>query len=328
MKLFVTGSNGFIGSNLVRRLLADGHEVSGLVRPDSDLSFVEGVEYRRVAGDLADLAALRAGAAGAEVVFHVAALASDWGSYRTFYRTNVEGTAHVLAVARDCGVRRVVHVSSTVVHGFTGFFDRSEDDPQPPSRYPYVETKRLAEGLLFAAEGVEVTAIRPGNVFGPRDRVTSLPLLTALRKGAMGVLDGGRRFTCPTYVENLIDALVLAAVVPGAAGRAYLVTDGLAITWREFTDALADAIGVPRPKLSLPVPIARLAAAAMEGVWAGMGALKPPPLTRYRVANGGTDYHFSVKRARAELGWAPRVGLSEAVRRTAEWFLALRPGRA
>jgi nucleoside-diphosphate-sugar epimerase len=323
VKAFVTGSNGFIGSNLTRRLRADGHEVSGLIRPESDLSFVEGVDYRRIHGDLADRAALREGAAGAEVVFHVAALASDWGSFRTFFRTNVEGTANVLAVARECGARRVVHVSSTVVHGFTGFRDRAEDDPQPPSRYPYVETKRLAERVLFAAEGVEVVAVRPGNVFGPRDRVTSLPMLTALRKGAMGVLDGGRRLTCPTYVENLIDALVLAAVVPGAAGRAYLVTDGLRITWREFVDALADALGVPRPRLALPVPLARLAAAAMEGVWAGMGASKPPPLTRYRVANGGTDYHFSVERARAELGWSPRIGFPEACRRTAEWFLGL-----
>ncbi|MHC4469580.1 MAG: NAD-dependent epimerase/dehydratase family protein [Planctomycetota bacterium] len=317
---FVTGANGFLGSNLVRALLRAGFRVRGLVRATSDLSFLEGVDLETVTGDLADGDALRRGAEGAEVLFHVAALASDWGPRRDFIRANVAGTANALAAAASAGVRRFVHISSASVHGFSGYRGRVEDDPTPPSPFHYVETKRMAEELVRRQEHTEAVVVRPGNVYGPRDRVTSLPMLKAMRTGWMGTLDGGRRLTCPTYVENLVDAVLLAAASPRAAGRTYLVTDGLDITWREWLEELATALGVPAPRLTLRAGLARRIAAGLESVYLAAGSRAAPPLTRYRVANGGTDYHFSIARAREELGFAPRVGLSEACRTTAEWF--------
>ena len=318
---FVTGANGFVGSNLVRGLFREGWSVRGLARETSDLSFLDGLDVPLVRGDLTDEGALRRGAEGADVVFHVAALASDWGPWRTLHRTNVVGTANVVAAAAAAGARRLVHVSSASVHGFAGYRDRVETDPTPRSPYPYVETKRRAEEIV-RRHGIEHVIVRPGNVYGPRDRITSLPMLEAMRKGWMGVLDGGRRLTCPTYVGNLVEALVLAADAPCAAGRVYIVTDGLEITWRGWLDALAAALGVASPRLSLPSGIARRVAFGLEAVYRSVGATAAPPLTRYRVANGANDYHFSVERARRELGWSPRIGLEEACSRTAEWFLS------
>ncbi len=326
---FVTGANGFIGSNLVRRLLHEGFTVRGLVRPTSDLSFLEGVRLDLRRGTLDDEEVLLAGCRGADVVFHVAGLASDWGPYRRFHRTNVLGTAHMLRAARAARVPRFVHVSSAAVHGFSGYRDLTEEAPLPPSPFPYVETKRRGEALVRAAarRGLPAVIVRPGNVYGPRDRVTSRTLLALLESGWMGVLDGGRRLTCPTYVENLVDALLLAARTGTPPGRAYLVTDGLHITWAEWLAALARALGCRGPRFSLPTPLAARIAAALEAVFLAAGARTPPPLTRYRVGNGGTDYHFSIERACRELRWEPRVGLEAACRATAGWYRAcVRPG--
>jgi nucleoside-diphosphate-sugar epimerase len=324
VRTFVTGANGFVGSNLVRRLLRDGHEVRALVRPSSDLAFLEGVPARLVRGDLSDEGALRAGARGADVFFHVAGLSSDWAPWSDFVRANLAGARNAADAAREESVPRFVHVSSATVHGFSGYRYRTEEDPVPPSPFPYVETKRRGERVvreILAPTGTACTVLRPGNVFGPRDRVTMRPMLSALEAGVMGVLGGGRRWTCPVYVENLVDAMLLAATVPAAAGRVYLVTDGLPVTWREFVDALARALDLPPPRLSLPVPFARAVARLCEGLWRAAGVRRiAPPLTLYRVANGGTDYHFSIARARAELGFEPRVGLDEACRRTVAWF--------
>lgn len=324
MRAFVTGANGFLGANLVRRLLAEGHDVRGFVRPTSDLSFLDGTGVDLVRGSLSEVADLARAAAGCDVFFHVAGLSSDWAPWTDFFRANVLGARSAARAARDAGAGRLVHVSSAAVHGFSGYRDRGEDDPSPPSPFPYVETKRRGEAAVVEAlekDGPECVVVRPGNVYGPYDRVTMRPMLKAMESGFMGVLDGGRRLTCPVYVDNLVDAMLLAAEHPAAAGRAYLVTDGLEITWREYVDALASALDLPPPRLSVPVPLARTLARAFESVYRAAGVLRTaPPLTLYRVANGGTDYHFSIARARRELGFAPRVSLTEACRRTAAWF--------
>ena len=327
MTVLVTGANGFLGSNLARRLRTDGHPVRGLVRSTADTSFLDGVDVEIVRGDLADLGALRRGMAGVDVVHHVAGLASDWAPVDAFVAANVTGVENVLAVARECGVRRIVHVSSAAVHGFSGYRDRCECDPTPETPFPYVETKRRGELLALAAtheDGPEVVAVRPGNVYGPRDRVTSLPLLRAMESGWMGVIDRGRYLTCPTYVENLVDALAVAATRTGVAGRAFLVTDGLEITWREWLDELAAALGIRPPRVSVPKGVARVVAGGFEGVYRAFGVRSAPPLTRYRIANGGNDYHFAIDRARDELGWEPRVGVTEACARTAAWYREVR----
>jgi nucleoside-diphosphate-sugar epimerase len=324
LKAFVTGANGFLGSSLVRRLLDEGADVTGLVRPTSDRSFLDGVPLRLQSGDINDPECLARGMAGAEVVYHVAGLASDWAPLATFRRVNVDGVRNVMAAAVRAGVRRVLHVSTTAVHGLAGFTDRVETDPMPKTRFPYVETKREGELIAMATEGVEVVAVRPGNIFGPRDRITMLPMLKMMESGLMGVIGGGRALTCPTYIENLVDLIQLAVASPAAAGRAYLATDGLRITWREYLDTLASAMDLPPPKLSIPKGIASCAAALFEAVYRGFGIRSAPHLTHYRVANGGNDYHFSIDRARRELGFEPRVGIQEACRRTADWYLGLK----
>lgn len=326
--VLVTGANGFIGSHVCERFLAEGHRVRALVRETSDLAFLAGLDVDRVTGDVTDAASLAPAVLGAEVVVHVAGLASDWGPLSRFLAVNLEGTKNVATAAAAAGVRRLVHVSSASVHGFAGFRDRAEDGPCPQSPFPYVESKRRAEEWLrgsLPAPSPEVVVLRPGNVYGPRDHTFIEKYADALLRGRLGYVGGGRCLTCPVYVENLRDAILAAAFHPAAKGEAFLVTDGLVIDWRTFTERLCAHLGVRPPRLSVPSWLGYSAAATMEGLWAVARAENPPLLTRYRIRNGGRDYHFSIEKAKRLLGWTPAVDLEQALERTAAW-LRTRPG--
>jgi nucleoside-diphosphate-sugar epimerase len=321
--LLITGANGFIGSHVAERLLESGHRVRGLVRSTSDLGFIRQLDIDLRSGDVTDRESLARAADGVDIVVHVAGLASDWGPYERFYRVNVLGTRCVAETAHSVGVRRLVHISTTALHGFSGFRNADETFPMPETGFPYCETKRIAERWLsdyMRSTPMEISVIRPGNVFGPRDHTFVGKYLDALRDGKIAYLDGGCHWTCPTYVENLAEAIRLACFAPGAAGEAFIITDGLAIDWKTFTGILAAELGVPVPRRSVPYWLAYPAAAAMEAAYRMLRSPNPPLLTRYRVSNGGRDYHFSTEKARRLLRYVPLVGLDEAVRRTVSWY--------
>jgi len=323
MRVFITGINGFIGSNLAARLIEEGQEVSGLVRKTSDLSFLEGLKVKLFFGDLSNRTLLYKATEGVDVVYHVAGLASDWGPIELFRKINVEGTKNLLESSVNSGVKRFVFISSTAVHGFWGFRDASEDSQKMATVFPYCITKKEAEDLVnrFHRErGLPTLIIRPGNVFGPRDRVTFAKMAELIEKGQMVYISRGRPLTCPTYVENLIDAILLAVDRKDTVGETFIVTDGLEITWKEYMDKIAEKLGVRRPLFSVPYPVAYSAAAVCEAILKLFRSKKPPIITRYRIANVGKDYHFSIKKARAKLGYQPRVSLDEGMERTVEWY--------
>jgi len=244
--ILVTGANGFIGSHVVERLLRDGRKVRGLVRASSDLTFLEGVDVELARGDITNRASLDAPMRGVEVAVHVAGFVSDWDPRAECRSVNVHGTRNVIEAARAAGVRRLVHISTAALHGFPGARTQDESSPMPETSFAYCESKKQAERDVFAS-GLEATAIRPGNVFGPRDHTFIDKYAQALEQGKCGYVGGGRSWTCPAYVENLADAIALACFEPAAVGEAFLVTDGLDIDWRTFTENLADELGVKRP---------------------------------------------------------------------------------
>lgn len=293
------------------------------MRRTSDRKFLANLEVDLHAGDITERDSIVRAAEGVDVVVHVAGLASDWGPYDRFFSVNVTGTRNVAEAAQAAGVRRFVHISTTAIHGFAGFRDADETFPTPRTVFPYCETKRIAEEWLFdysRSTPMEITAIRPGNVFGPRDHTFIGKYLDALKDGKIAYIDGGKRWTCPTYVGNLVDGILLACFEPAASGTVFIITDGLPIDWRTFTGKLADELGVESPKRSVPYWLAYGSAFVMETAYGLLRREKPPLLTRYRISNGGRDYHFSVGKARKVLGYEPRVGLDEAVRRTVMWY--------
>jgi nucleoside-diphosphate-sugar epimerase len=323
MRALVTGANGFVGSTLCRKLVERGDTVRGLVRQTSDLSLIAGLPVERCVGSLDDWESLNAAAREVDVVYHLAGAVSDWGTLAHFRRINVEGTRCVLEAAVANKVGRFIYISSTAVHGFPNAQDMDETWPQPETPFPYSRSKQEAEALALSYHSrgeTQVVVVRPGDIYGPGDRVVLQRLSGLLDVGAVPLIANGARLGALTYVENLGDGLILAGTVEHAAGEAYIVTDGVKVTWREYAEKLSGALGVPSPRLSIGSTVAGALAAMLESAYRLLGVRARPPLTRYLVKHLSTDYHFRIDKARRELGYVPRVGLDEALERTAAWY--------
>ena len=299
MRCLVTGSRGFIGSHVARTLRERGHEVRDFDLPECDLL---------------DPAAVARGCEGIDAIFHLAAIPKDHGPPGPILRVNAGGTRALLGAAAARGCRRFLLVSTLAVHRNRGYRRGDETAPRDAWDLPYSRSKILAEDAVRAS-GLPWTIVRPGVFpFGPGDRTSFLPLARALERGRYGYVDGGRALLGTAYVENLALGMALAAESPRGAGEVFVIGDDAPVTWREISERLADAIGAPRPRLSLPGGLAALVAAACEAL------LRDPPLTRYRVQLVRRDFFFTNQKAKRLLGFEPAVGLDEAVARTAAWY--------
>jgi nucleoside-diphosphate-sugar epimerase len=168
--------------------------------------------------------------------------------------------------------------------------------------------------------GLPAAIIRPTWIYGPGDRTFLPELVDAMRKHEM-VFFGSPENTIPLcYIENLVDAILLALTRDEAVGEGYIVGDGAVVTWRELTDLLADRLDLPPVKRTISLPLAGAVAAGAEK-WAKITkSTKRPALTRYELAIGGRDLHFSNAKIVHELGFAPRVLPDEGLARTIEWL--------
>jgi nucleoside-diphosphate-sugar epimerase len=305
---FVTGGSGFIGGALIERLRAEGWDVRALARSDGAAGRVRDRGAEPVAGDLADEAALRAGAEGAEVAFHAAAKVEDWGDPAEFERLNVRGTEGVIAACRAAGVRRLVHVGTeAALMAGSPLVNVDESAPlRPDSPVLYSSSKAKAEQRVRDAngDGLETVVVRPRFVWGRGD-TTLLPALVELvRAGRFRWVGGGRQLTATTHVDNTVEGLWLGAT-KAPAGGVYFVTDGEPVQFREFVSRMLQTQGVTPPDSTVPVGVARVAAAAAERSWRLLGRSSPPPLTRFAVWVSSQECTIDIGRAERELGYNP-----------------------
>lgn len=333
----VTGASGFIGGHVVERLVREGYPVRCLVRGSSDTSLLQAFGVELASGDLADPAALRAAAQGCRFVVHCGALVSDWGTAREIERVNVEGTRHLLEAASAAGVERFVHLSSTDVYSHPGSPGVGEE--QRPARFGnwYSHTKWLAEAEVRRIERerkLPAVILRPATVYGPRSPHVIGEIGRALAAGQMLLVDGGRHVAGLCYVDNLVDAVLLALQHEQAPGQTFNIADGSRVTWKEFTDALARGLGCKPARFNAPYWLVNALGVALECGYRCLRALTglrtAPLLSRQAVQLLGTDQDFDTTKARAVLGWAPRVDYSTGLTATLGWLrasLALPPPR-
>ena len=323
-RVLVTGGNGFIGSALVKQLLADGWAVRCLAHRSWDRLQRMGGQVEVVKGSVTRPDSLPAALKGVTLVFHLAALVSDWGPSRIFFDVNAQGTRNLLDAAQTAGVQRFVHMSSLAVHRFTGFEDADETVPADQERYAYGASKAEAERQVWQVHGMghmACTVIRPGLVIlGPEDMTTFMHMARLLQKGRWFHVNGGRPLLCYSYVENLVRGMVLAGTREEGAGECLLITDDIKLCWRELIDALLRAFNQPDRSLSVPGRVALLAGWTLQNLWRLVRAKHPPAVTRYRSALVRKDCHFSCEKAKRLLGYAPQVGFEEGLRRTVQWY--------
>jgi nucleoside-diphosphate-sugar epimerase len=304
--VFVTGGSGFLGGHLIERLRKEGREVRALARSAAAAERVSAVGAEPVRGELADVAAMRAGADGCELAFHAAATLGDWGRPEEFERVNVEGTRNVLVACAAAGVGRLVHVSTeAVLIAGEPLLDVDETAPlRPDSRAPYCATKARAEMLVTRAEGLETVVVRPRFVWGAGDSTLLPRMVEMVRQHRFTWIAGGRHLTATTHVENVIEGLVLGAA-GGRPGEVYFVTDGEPVVFREFVGELLATQGVAPPERSIPAGLASLLAAGGELAWAHLPLPGAPPVTRLAYWLSAQECTIRIDKARRELGYAP-----------------------
>jgi nucleoside-diphosphate-sugar epimerase len=328
----VTGGTGFLGRQLVERLLAQGRAVTILGRtPAPDLE-KRGVRFLRASLD--DTAAVEAACAGMTTVFHTAARVGVWGRYEDFYRTNVLGTRALLAGARRHGVRTFVHTSTpSVVYNGRDLAGADESLPLTtacPSPYPL--TKALAEREVLAANGPELrtVALRPHLIWGVGDPHLVPRVLARARAGRLRIVGDGRNRVDMVHVENTVDAHLLAEQAltvcnpigdkPAAAGRAYFITNDEPVVLWDWINGLLTALGEPPVTRKISLGAATAAGTVCEAAWRLLPLKGEPPMTRFIAAELAKDHWFDLGAARRDLGYSPRVSMADGTAELVAWY--------
>ena len=325
--MLVTGATGFLGQALARRLHSQQADVSALGRNPAVLAQLEREGMRPVRADLADGEAIRAACRGQEMVFHVGALSAPWGKAQDFYDSNVLGTQNVIAGCETHGVQRLVHVSTPSIYfGINSLVNVAEGAPLPARPVnEYARTKLQAEVAVDKAfeQGLPVITIRPRAIFGPGDTTILPRLIARLKTGRLPIIGDGRNLIDMTYVENVVDALLLCATSSAATlGKKYNITNDEPTAIWPLIEKLCVALGYPYPKRHIPYPVADGAAALLEAVYRLLPGQPEPPLTRYSVALLAKNTTLDISAARRELGYQPRVSVEEGFQHFVDWWQA------
>ncbi len=316
--MLVTGAGGFIGSHLAERLVELNARTRAFVRYNAQGSWgwLDSSVYRTsmevVAGDITDRDSIRDAMRGVDVVFHLAALISIPYSYHapvSYLRTNVEGTLNVVQAARELGIARVVHTSTSEVYGSARYFPIDEQHPlqgQSPYSASKMGADKIAEAFQLSYQ-VPIVTVRPFNTFGPRQSARAvLPaIITQCLTGdtvRLGSLTPSRDWS---YVENTVDGFLAAGDAPDAIGRTINIGSGREITVRAAAEMIAARIG-------------RTARIEEDE-------------QRVRPAGSEVDRLLAdTSLAHSLLGWAPRVSFERGLELTIEWIQAnlekYRPG--
>ena len=327
MKILVTGGTGFLGRHLVWRLAGQGHDVVFSGRDAAKAGEVAQRAARAVAfvplahGGAEAPATLDAAMRGVDAVVHCAALSSPWGHRADFHAANVRSTEEVLAAMRARGVARLVHISTPSL--YFQFRDRlgvREDEPLPPPVNHYARTKREAERLVRASP-VSSVILRPRGIFGAWDETLLPRLLRLLRQKHFPLFNRGQALIELTYVDNVVDAIVLALAPRHPAGATFNISNGQPQRAGDLFAHMAQTFGLPWRPLQVPLAAGLAMARACE-IAGHVARGWEPPLTRYTVGTVAFSQTLDLQRARDHLGYAAKVDITEGIRRTSAWYRA------
>jgi nucleoside-diphosphate-sugar epimerase len=250
---FVTGSSGFIGQVLVRRLLGEGHSVRALVRSEESAAKVSALGAQPVRGELTDPATWQDEATGSDVLFHLAAETDISADRARQELVTVGGTQAAVDVARYAAVPRLVYCGTeAALMAGDPLVDVDETAPlRPDSEAVYCAVKAEAERIVLDANapGLATVSIRPRMVWGPGSSLTDM-LIGLVEAGQFAWIEGGWHTTDITFVDNGVEGLMLGWQ-RGRPGEAYFVTDQHRVTFREFWETMFETYGVDKPTAEL-----------------------------------------------------------------------------
>lgn len=321
MRILVTGGTGFTGTALVRRLIEEGHDVVAL-------DYKEGLQVDALRamgatvhiGSVTDAQVVDRSMEGVEVVHHLAAAFRELNvPERYYYDVNVNGTRTVLDAAVKHGVRRFIYCSTCGVHGNVARPPAGEDAPIAPADY-YQRTKYEAEPVVleYHRKGLPSVILRPAAIYGPGDPERFFMIFKRVKTGSFPMFGSGRTLYHPLYVDNLVDAFLLAQQPGVGDGRAYLIADEEYWPIEDIVVKVGKALDVPLTIKHYPVMPLVIAGHVFETL------CKPfkitPPIFPRRVDWYRQNRAFDITAAKRDLGYRPAIGLDEGLRRTAAWY--------
>jgi len=323
MQVLITGGTGFIGTRLALACREAGEEVRvlGQTNTPAESSNADGLREAGVElllGSVLDSELLERAVANCDVVYHLAAAQHEAGKPDEHFRQiNVEGTRAMLEASAKAGVSRFVYGSTIGVYRSNGSSTVREDTATDPDNI-YGVTKLEAEKLVLnASTELPAVIVRISETYGPGDR-RLLKLFKGIKSRKYFHITAGRNLHHPIYISDLIDGLRMNAVCEAAVGKTMVLPGYEALSTRGMVEAIADALEVPTPKVTVPLWPLWSAAVVMETTLRPLGI--HPPLHRRRMHFFTKGFEFDGRTSRELLGFQPQVSFAEGARRTAEWY--------
>lgn len=325
-KALVTGGGGFVGLAVVRELISLGVDTVVVGRNRYPEAERLGAEVR--CGDIRDESFLVKAFHGCDIVFHVAAKAGIWGKKKDYFSINVNGTKNVIAACRKNRIEIMVHTStpSVVLNGL----DLCGVDEQVPYAGKflchYARTKALAEQLVLAANdsSLRTVALRPHMVWGPGDTQIIPRLLDRGRRGLLKQVGNCDNLVDISYIDNVAQAHLLAARnlegSGSAAGQAYFISQGTPVNLWAWINDLFLRLAIPPVETKVDFQKAYWLGLILEKAYALVGSDQEPPMTRFLAEQLAKSHWFSIRKARDDLGYAPRVSTAEGLERLLAWI--------
>ena len=321
MKILVTGGTGFTGADLVLRLLEMGHTVRSLDNKPGifyDKLKKKGAEL--ITGSITDKEIVNKATEGVDFVFHIAAAFRQLDVPDSFYYdVNVNGTRNVFEAAEVNKVKKVVYCSTQGVHGNIDQPPGDENSPIAPEDY-YQQTKYEGEEVAqeFIKKGMNCTILRPTAIYGPGDPERFFMIFKRVNKGVFPIFGSGKTFYHPVYIDNLVDAFVLTLDLDTGKGGTYLIADEEYLPIQTLVERVGKAMQVDVKTPHYPISPLIIAGHICEKICKPFGI--NPPIFPRRVDWYRQVRAFKIDKAKRELGYTPKIGIDEGLKRTAEWY--------
>ncbi|MFW5870863.1 MAG: NAD-dependent epimerase/dehydratase family protein [Verrucomicrobiota bacterium] len=321
MKILVTGGTGFTGKALVKRLLDEGHEVTAL-------DYKEGLKTEELRkwgatvriGTVTNKAVVDECMKDIDIVHHLAAAFRELDVPESHYdEVNVEGTRNVLKSAAENNVKRFIYCSTCGVHGNVDNPPGDEEAPIQPADY-YQKTKYMAEPIVkeYHKNGLPSVILRPAAIYGPGDPERFAMIFKKVSSGSFPMFGDGKTYYHPLYIDNLIDAFMLAMQEGKGDGEAYLIADEEYVEIEDLVKRTARAMGKEISIKHYPVWPLIVAGHVCEKVCSPLKIT--PPIFPRRVDWFRQNRAFKIDKAKRDLGYKPEIGLDEGLKRTAQWY--------
>lgn len=323
--ILVTGATGLVGSHFAEQARERGLRVRALCRAGAATELLNEWGVEIVEGDLGNTDSLQAACDGATVVVHCAAKVGDWGPTEDYRRINVDGTRALLDAAHASGaLKRWIQISSLGVYEGTDHY--GTDETTPPNTLGidgYTLTKVESEQLVvddIRDRQLPAVVLRPGFIYGPRDRTVLPRLMERLSTKKFAYLGETDKLMNNTFVGNLCEAIWLGIERDDQVGEVFNIRDPRAVSKKEFMETICQEAGYELPQKVVPLHVAKFLAGAMERIWKLLGKQSAPLVNSARIKFLGLNLDFSIEKATTQLGYAPSTDFADAMKQTVAWF--------